>query len=124
MSTPRAVSAPYDVCIVGGAGHVGAPLAIVLATKGLRTLVYDVNLRTMELLASGTMPFFEEGATPLLKQALAEQRLSFTSEPSGAAGVPIVVVTIGTPIDEFHNPLLSVIQKCIDELLPYLSDGQ
>jgi UDP-N-acetyl-D-mannosaminuronic acid dehydrogenase len=117
-------STPHDVCIVGGAGHVGAPLAILLATKGLRTLIYDVNVRTMELLASGRMPFFEEGATPLLEQALADERLSFTSQAAGAAGVPIVIVTIGTPIDEFHNPMLSVVQRCIDDLLPHLSDGQ
>ena len=34
----------YDVCVVGGAGHVGAPLAGVLASRGFRTLIYDINL--------------------------------------------------------------------------------
>src|SRR5207302_1083727 len=36
MSKP----APYDVCVIGGAGHVGAPLSIVLASRGLRTVAY------------------------------------------------------------------------------------
>src|SRR5688572_24720845 len=106
-------STPHDVCILGGAGHVGAPLAIVLANKGFRTLIYDVNVATMDALAAGSMPFFEEGAAPLLEHALAAKRLAFTSRASDVAGVPIVIVTIGTPIDEFHNPTLSVVQQCI-----------
>jgi UDP-N-acetyl-D-mannosaminuronic acid dehydrogenase len=35
-----------------------------------------------------------------------------------------VIVTIGTPVDEFLNPERHVILDCIDELLPHLEDGQ
>jgi len=35
-----------------------------------------------------------------------------------------VVLTVGTPIDEFHNPVLRAITDCIDTLLPYISDNQ
>jgi UDP-N-acetyl-D-mannosaminuronic acid dehydrogenase len=35
-----------------------------------------------------------------------------------------VIVTIGTPIDEFLNPIRQVVQDCIDALLPHLADGQ
>jgi UDP-N-acetyl-D-mannosaminuronic acid dehydrogenase len=35
-----------------------------------------------------------------------------------------VIITIGTPIDEFLNPVRKVIQDCVDALLPYLTDGQ
>ena len=35
-----------------------------------------------------------------------------------------VIVTIGTPIDEFLNPVRRVVQDCIDALLPRLVDGQ
>jgi UDP-N-acetyl-D-mannosaminuronic acid dehydrogenase len=33
-----------------------------------------------------------------------------------------VILTIGTPIDEFHNPVRSVVTDCVRELFPYL-DG-
>jgi len=33
-------------------------------------------------------------------------------------------VTIGTPIDEFLNPTLRMLKRCVDELMPHLSDGQ
>ena len=114
----------YDVCVVGGAGHVGAPLAIVLASKGMRVLVHDTNEVAMATLASGAMPFLEEGGEPLLRQVLTAGCLSFSADPTSVAGVPIVVITIGTPIDEFHNPRVDVIRRCVDELLPSLSDDQ
>ena len=121
---PSAGSLPYDVCTVGGAGHVGAPLAMVFADRGLRSLVYDTNQTAMEILARGEMPFIEEGGEEVLKRALASGRLGFTSSPSAVAGVPWVVITIGTPIDEYHNPQLTLITKCLDQLIPYLSDDQ
>lgn len=114
----------FDVCVVGGAGHVGAPLSIVLASKGVRTLVYDVNRSALDELAAGRMPFLEVGAEPLLSEVLAKGTLSFTAEPTRVANAPVLVVAIGTPIDEFHNPKLDVITRCLDDLLPHIHDGQ
>jgi len=112
-----------EVCVIGGAGHVGAPLAIVFADKGFRTLIYDLNTSAMERLAGGEMPFLEEGGEALLRSALAKKMLSFTSD-AARVGAQYVIVTIGTPIDEFHNPELGLVQQCFDSLMPHLSDGQ
>ena len=117
-------SGKFDVCVIGGAGHVGAPLALVLASKGLRTLIYDTNARTVAQLASGEMPFLEEGGEPLLREVLTAGTLGFSTEISSIADVPVLILTIGTPIDEFHNPMLRVVSDCIDDLAPHLSDGQ
>jgi len=114
----------YDVCVVGGAGHVGAPLAIVLASKGLRTLILDVNKATMATIASGRLPFFEQDGDRLLQQVLLDNALGVTDKPADIAGIPYVVLTVGTPIDEFHNPVLRTITNCIDSLLPHISDQQ
>ena len=35
-----------------------------------------------------------------------------------------MIITIGTPIDEFLNPVRRVVQACVDALLPRLADGQ
>jgi UDP-N-acetyl-D-mannosaminuronic acid dehydrogenase len=113
-----------DVCVVGGAGHVGAPLAIVFASKGLSTVIYDVNVRAMDTLASGKMPFLEEGAEPLLSAALGAEKLSFSNDVRAVARARYVVVTIGTPIDEFQNPMLRLVEECMTALLPHLSADQ
>lgn len=115
---------PHDICIVGGAGHVGAPLAMVFAKHGFRTLIYDVNPVALETLARGQLPFLEEGGEELLREVLPTGRLSFSSDPASVARARHVILTIGTPIDEFHNPMLRVVIECVDALLPYLDDAQ
>ena len=114
----------YDVCVIGGAGHVGAPLAIVLANMGMCTLINDINQTTMDMLARGEMPFMEEGGKPMLRNALAKEMLGFTSELKDVAGIPILILTIGTPIDEFHNPDFNYIISCLNNMLPFLANEQ
>jgi UDP-N-acetyl-D-mannosaminuronic acid dehydrogenase len=118
----EAAESDYDICVVGGAGHVGTPLSLVLASKGFRTLIYDLNPKALETLQSGTVPFIEDGGEAMLKEMLPTGRLGFTSDPEKIRGVPIVILTIGTPIDEFHNPVRSVVTECVRALFPYL-DG-
>ena len=109
----------YDVVVVGGAGHVGAPLSIVLAKKGLRTLIYDISQNALDTLAKGKLSFLEEGGEPLLREVLADRKLDFSNEVADIRGIPYVVLTIGTPVDEFHNPVLRVLTDCMDTLLPH-----
>ena len=116
--------AQADICIVGGAGHVGLPLGLVLADKGMHVLLYDLSEQALATIGQGRMPFMEHGAGPLLKKALKQKRLSLSSTPEAMAGVKTVIITIGTPVDEFMNPDMKVIKHCVDDLLPYLKDGQ
>lgn len=113
-----------DLCIVGGAGHVGLPLALVFADAGMSVRLCDVNPEALATIESGRMPFQEDGAEPLLKRALEQGRLSFTTETAGIAGAPVVVVTIGTPVDQYLNPDTRVIKQWADDALPHLSDDQ
>lgn len=113
-----------DLTVVGGAGHVGIPLVLSFAAKGLTINVHDINEEALATLKSGRLPFMESGAQPLLTTALAEKRLYFTSKLGDISTKGPVVVTIGTPVDEFLNPARNVVQDCIDDLLPHLRDGQ
>ncbi|HTR60602.1 MAG TPA: nucleotide sugar dehydrogenase [Candidatus Binataceae bacterium] len=113
-----------DLTIVGGAGHVGISLVLAFARAGLRVNVNDRNEAALETLAAGRLPFMEYGAEPLLADAIGQERLIFTSGPGNISPRAPIIVTIGTPVDEFLNPVARVVQECIDELLPYLEDGQ
>ena len=109
---------------MGGAGHVGLPLSIAFASKGQRVLVFDVNPSALEKISRGEMPFMEKGAEPVLRQVLDKELLSCTTDAADLRGVPVIVITIGTPVDEFLNPSLKAIRRCVDQLLPFLSDEQ
>ena len=113
-----------DLTVVGGAGHVGIPLVLSFAAKGLTVNVNDLNVDGLAALKSGRLPFIEYGADELLGDALRDDKLIFTSTPAGISASGPVIVTIGTPVDEFLNPERHVILKCIDDLLPHLNDGQ
>jgi UDP-N-acetyl-D-mannosaminuronic acid dehydrogenase len=126
-TTPRASLAAVEECdvtVVGGAGHVGIPLVLALAEAGFRVNVNDVNRTRIDTLRAGCLPFMEYGAEAALKKALFERRLVFTGSPEGVSKGGPVIITIGTPIDEFLNPVRKVVQDCIDEVLPFLADGQ
>jgi len=108
---------------VGGAGHVGAPLALVLARKGHRVVIHDINCASMEKMARGTMPFLEKDGTSLLRRVLKSGRLEFSDRPESISGAQSVILTLGTPIDEFHNPVTSPLINCINVLLPHIRKG-
>ncbi len=113
-----------DVCVVGGAGHVGLPLALVLANNAFKTAISDTNKTALETIAAGRLPFFEKGGEALLKKVLASGALVPCSDPKTITRAAFVVVTVGTPIDEFHNPDVSNLTRCFDELIPFLRDDQ
>jgi hypothetical protein len=61
----------FDVCVVEGCGHVGLPLALTFAHRGLKVGVYDIDDRAVNLVRAGRMPFLERGAEPILLVAAA-----------------------------------------------------
>jgi translation initiation factor IF-2 len=74
MPTPAAATKgatfPRDVCVVGGAGHVGLPLAITFAETRLSTAIYDINVAGNQAIREGRMPFIEHGGEALLRSVL------------------------------------------------------
>ena len=92
-----------DVVVVGGCGHVGLPLAIGFASRGLRVGIYDINDEAVALVNSGQLPFQEPGAQPVLEKVLSDGLLA-ASRPRGHPRAEPVVVVIGTPVDEHLNP--------------------
>jgi UDP-N-acetyl-D-mannosaminuronic acid dehydrogenase len=112
-----------DVVIVGGCGHVGLPLGLAFAHRGLQVALYDVNREAVAEVASGRMPFEEAGAQTVLEQVL-PLRLTVTTDPTVVSSAEHVVIVIGTPVDEHLNPDPNAVSSAIAELLPYLVDGQ
>jgi UDP-N-acetyl-D-mannosaminuronic acid dehydrogenase len=94
----------YDVVVVGGAGHVGLPLAIAFASRGLKVCIYDINEKAVATVMGGELPFREDGAQVVLRKALDDDRLTASADDSVIGQGEHVVVVIGTPVDEHLNP--------------------
>ncbi|HWP27211.1 MAG TPA: nucleotide sugar dehydrogenase [Xanthobacteraceae bacterium] len=123
-ASAAASAAQADLTVVGGAGHVGIPLVLAFAAKGFTVNVNDINEESLATLAQGRLPFIEHGGQELLTDVIGKRRLCFTSKPNEISTTGPVIVTIGTPVDEFLNPERRVVQDCINSLLPHLRDGQ
>ena len=113
-----------DVAVVGGAGHVGLPLSVAFAERGLTVAVYDLSERAVAAIAAGRLPFDEPGAAGVLRDVLDAGRLEATTDPAVLARADSVVVVIGTPIDKHLNPEALDVPRQVAELAPHLRDGQ
>src|ERR1700761_9601621 len=113
-----------DVVVVGGCGHVGLPLAVAFAERGLRVGIYDVSQGAVDAVNAGRLPFDEPGAGPMLERAVAGGRLHATADASVVGSAEHVVVVIGTPVDEHLNPNQTAIPKALGGCAPFLRDGQ
>lgn len=114
----------HDVVVVGGAGHVGLPLAIALADRGAKVQIYDLSEEAVQLVNRGVIPFLEPGAEPMLKKALAAGRLRATTDAAIVGEAENVIVVIGTPVDEHLNPDPNAIPRALEACSPYFRDGQ
>ena len=114
----------YDICVIGGCGHVGLPLAIAFASEQYRVSVLDINKEVMEKVASGEMPFREDGAEDILKDVIKSGMLTVSSDPSVISESNAVVIVMGTPVESHLNPDLSVIIKALQRYMIYFRDGQ
>ena len=113
-----------DVVIVGGLGHVGLPLGIAFADKGLKVCLCDIDKKNADLVKKGVMPFIEYGAEPILKKVIKNGKLTVSLDISAISKAQYVVIAIGTPVDEYLNPKTRQFLEFFDDIKKYLNEDQ
>lgn len=113
-----------DVVIIGGLGHVGLPLGIVFASKGLKVFLNDINEESAEKVRRGQMPFIEYGSEPLLIEMITNGNLVVSLDPESISGAKYVIIAIGTPVDEYLNPKTRQFLEFIQSIKKYLAPSQ
>ena len=48
------------ICIIGGAGHIGFPLGLFLASKKNKVYLYDKNRKFCNIINKGKSPHYEK----------------------------------------------------------------
>ncbi len=114
----------YDICIVGGCGHVGLPLGMAFADKGQSVVLYDINDAVIEKVNKGVVPFKENGAEKVLSKVVKNQKLKATHDKTVIRDSKVVVLVIGTPVDEHLNPKVGDIIRAIKDVEDELRDDQ
>ena len=111
------------ICIIGGCGHVGIPLGLAFASKGLDVTLLDVNQNAVDNINRAHLPFKENGAAQLLK-AHVGKNLHATRDAETVKKQDVVVFVTGTPVDEHLNPKIRDVVKVLNAYLPYLNRRQ
>lgn len=113
-----------DVVVIGGAGHIGLPLALSLAKSGKRVAILDKDVAKLKMIRNGIAPFLEGGINGLLNDRKTKSNLTVTSDNKVILRSKFVIVTIGTPIDEHMSPVFGLMKKMFFGIREYLIDGQ
>lgn len=109
--------------IIGGGGHVGLPMGIVLADAGFSVTLIDKDEERLRTVENGKMPFSEPGGESMLESVLEAGRLETTTDAAVTADCDVVFFVIGTPIDEHHNPQMEVLLDVVDEIVGYIDEN-
>lgn len=112
------------IAIIGGCGHVGLPLGLALASNGFQVDLIDSSTEKVALVNSGTMPFLEDGADDLLLRVLAEKTLNATTDESLVVKAHVVIIVVGTPVDEHFNPDPAQLRRELNRYLKFLNSDQ
>jgi UDP-N-acetyl-D-mannosaminuronic acid dehydrogenase len=126
----RAVPAGDDVlatgplAIVGGCGHVGLPLGLAFARKGHQVDLVDTSAERVAMVNAGKMPFDEDDADALLAEVLRSGHVKATTDRSVLEDASAIIVTIGTPVDEYLDPSVREFDRSLTDLLTLVRPGQ
>jgi UDP-N-acetyl-D-mannosaminuronic acid dehydrogenase len=112
------------IVVVGGGGHVGLPLALVLAESGYLAVALDISNSVVDKINSGEMPFAEEGAQHLLTKMLNNKSFYASTDHMEISTAEIVIIVIGTPVDEHLNPDPNSVVNAMSACIPYMNSGQ
>jgi UDP-N-acetyl-D-mannosaminuronic acid dehydrogenase len=131
LESRPARSYPHDhplsagpLAIVGGCGHVGLPLGLAFARKGHQVDLVDTSPDRVALVNAGRMPFQEDDADALLAEAVGSGRIKATTDPAVLEDAAAVIVTIGTPVDEYLDPSVGEFDRSMNKLLDQVRPGQ
>ena len=109
------------ICIIGGAGHIGAPLGLALSSKGYDVILVDKNTKNIKKINHGEMPFIEERCTKLLKKMIYKKKIFATNKLDEVEKCKYIIVCIGTPVNNKFNPNLKNFINFFYELRKYLT---
>ena len=100
MSTKRNIS------IIGGAGHIGFPLGLILGSKGFKVSLIDKNKNNIKKINNGEVPFLEENSKKLLTDMRKKKRIYATDQINQISKSKYIIICITTPITNQLNPNL------------------
>lgn len=107
------------ICVIG-LGYIGLPTAATFAAHGVKVTGVDVNPRAVDLINQGKVHIVEPDLDALVRDVVAQQKLSAQLSPVAADAY---IVAVPTPFKDKHEPDLKYIESAAKALAPHLVKG-
>jgi UDP-N-acetyl-D-mannosaminuronic acid dehydrogenase len=114
-------SGNVNVSVVGF-GYVGLCLGLMMAEKGLSVIGIDTNSNIVEKVNRGESPISEPEVPELLKK-LHGKKIKATSDYSVIKDCDVILVTVGTPLNENFAPVTEYVSQAAKSIGKFLQKG-
>ena len=107
------------ICVIG-LGYIGLPTAATFAAHGVKVTGVDVNQHAVDLINQGKVHIVEPDLDALVRDVVAQGKLSAQIIPIEADAY---IVAVPTPFKDDYQPDLKYIEAAAKAIAPYLSQG-
>lgn len=107
------------ICVIG-LGYIGLPTAATFAAHGVKVTGVDVNPHAVDLINQGKVHIVEPDLDALVRDVVAQQKLSAQLQPCEADAY---IVAVPTPFKDNYEPDLKYIEAAAKALAPFLKTG-
>jgi GDP-mannose 6-dehydrogenase len=111
---------PTQIAVLG-LGYVGCVTAACFAGLGHRVTGIDRDQHKVDNVLAGRAPFYEPGLEELVRENVAQGRLSASTSADGIADAAVVMVCVGTPSEKNGNLGLSQLRRAMEEIAAQIS---
>src|SRR5438046_8406023 len=99
-----------------GLGYVGLCTAAVLESRCMKIIGVDIDGEKIAKLAKGETPLHEPRLTSMLKSAIKNRRIQFTTNIDRVVEADITFITVGTPSNQDGSISLSFVKKAAEDV--------
>jgi len=110
------------VIAIIGQGYVGLPLAMAAVGAGWKVIGIEKSSKRVADLNSGYSPV-EDVTDNDLQNAIRAGAYRATNEPSEVASCAIVIICVPTPLNDFREPDISLLEQAVKDIAPHLIMG-
>jgi len=101
-----------------GTGYVGLPAGAGFAKHGHQVTCVDINEKKVERINNGECPIYEDGLPELLEEVVSNGILEATTDTvSAVKNADIVLLAVGTPMDDEGNINLDYIKQASRDVM-------
>mgnify|MGYP001159618099 FL=1 len=110
------------ISIIGGAGHIGFPLGLYLASKKNSVYLYDINKKLCDQINSSKSPHYEKGINLFIKKY--KKYYVAGNNVNWIKNADVIIVCLGTPVNNNSSPKVKEFLKVIKDIKSYINNRQ